>query len=363
MSKTCSVSVVLSHHRLPLFFGAELSKKSRHNPPTTPPETAGNSKTTHNGSEVLGAVLMSSGVEEQTVEEVCASCGKAAVDDIKLKKCACNLVRYCNLDCQKNHRPHHKKACKKKLAEIRDDKLFTQPEESHLGECSICCLPLPHDKNKWRMNSCCCKRICGGCSYANQKREWEQGLEHKCPFCREIIPNGNEDHEEEAYKNYMERVKANDPAAMNEMGKKCYIKGDYEGAIQYFTKAAALDDIGAHQNLSCLYRDGEGVEKDKKKEIYHLEEAAIGGHPMARYNLGYYDNQNGRYERAVKHWVIAANLGLDEALEAVKQFFLNGFVSKEDYEVALRGHQAALDATKSQQREAAEKSGRRGFTI
>jgi TPR repeat protein len=35
-----------------------------------------------------------------------------------------------------------------------------------------------------------------------------------------------------------------------------------------------------------LYRKGEGVEKDMKKFIYHSEEAAIGGHHLARYNLG-----------------------------------------------------------------------------
>ena len=32
--------------------------------------------------------------------------------------------------------------------------------------------------------------------------------------------------------------------------------------------------------------NGEGVEKDEGKAIYHLEEAAMGGHPRARYDLG-----------------------------------------------------------------------------
>src|SRR6056300_973086 len=94
----------------------------------------------------------------------CASCGKAAVDEVKLKLCtACKLVRYCSVDCQKNHRPQHKKACKKRAAEIHDDRLFTQPEGIHLGECPICCLPLPLDIRKSRINSCCCKWICNGC--------------------------------------------------------------------------------------------------------------------------------------------------------------------------------------------------------
>jgi TPR repeat protein len=82
-----------------------------------------------------------------------------------------------------------------------------------------------------------------------------------------------------------------------------------------------------------------------------LEEAAIGGHPGARHNLGCYDERNGNIERAVKHFIIAAKLGYDNALEAVKDCFSDGFVSKEDDAAALRGHQAAVDATKSKQRD------------
>ncbi|KAK1733959.1 hypothetical protein QTG54_015217 [Skeletonema marinoi] len=65
--------------------------------------------------------------------------------------------------------------------------------------------------------------------------------------------------------------------------------------------------------------DGYGVEKDKKKEVYHVEEAAIAGHPGARYTM------SGKTK-----------------------------VSKDDFAAALRAHQAAVDATKSPQREAAE---------
>eukprot|EP00985_Skeletonema_marinoi_P006192 scaffold2689_cov70-Skeletonema_marinoi.AAC.15 len=65
----------------------------------------------------------------------CASCGVTAeVDDIKLKNCtACYLVKYCSVKCQKDHRPQHKRECKKRMAELRDEFLFKQPESSHLG--------------------------------------------------------------------------------------------------------------------------------------------------------------------------------------------------------------------------------------
>ncbi len=283
---------------------------------------------------------------ESTMDEVCASCGDAGIDDVKLKQCACKLLKYCSVDCQKNHRPQHKKACKKRLGEIRDDNLFQQPDGSHHGECPICCLPLPLDDDKRTMNSCCSKTICFGCSYANQKREIEKRLERKCAFCREPVPTTQVGSKKMA----MERVKANDPVALSEMGKTRYHEGDYEGAVEYNAKAAALGDIDAHYHLSCLYHEGEGVEKDIKKEVYHLEEAAIGGHPSARFNLGNHEGRNGRIDRMVKHWIIAAKQGHDDALEAVKENFRRGYVSKDDSVSALRGHQVAVDATKSEQR-------------
>lgn len=206
------------------------------------------------------------------------------------------------------------------------------------------------------MNSCCSKTICKGCSSANAVRELEQGLEHKCPFCREPVPKTQEEIEQ----NEMKRVKANDPIAIGKMGNKCEREGNFEKAFEYYTKAVGLGDVAAHYLLSIMYIKGEGVEKDEKKKVYHLEEAAIGGRPDARYNLGNHEARSGRSDRAMKHYIIGAKLGDDGALEMVKENFRRGYVSKENFESALRGHQAAVDATKSAQRDAAEKCHRCG---
>jgi tetratricopeptide (TPR) repeat protein len=283
----------------------------------------------------------------------CANCGISAVDDVELKMCndGCDLVKYCSDACQEDHKDNHGEECKKRKAELRDDELFEQPDESHFGECPLCCLPLPLDPKKSTFMGCCSKLICNGCDYANQKREFEAGLEQRCAFCREPMPKTDK----ECYKLTLNRVKENnDPAAMCHMGKKHYHEGDYESALQYLTRAAELGHADAHNQLGYMYHEGDGVEKDMKKAIYHAEEAAIGGHIDARHNLGIQEWDNGNMERAKKHFIIAANLGDGGSLEWLKDLYVDGHASKEDYANALRAYQAAVEATKSSDREEAE---------
>jgi len=56
----------------------------------------------------------------------------------------------------------------------------------------------------------------------------------------------------------------------------------------------------------------------------------------------------------VKHWIIAATQGDDDSINNLIFAFKQGHVSKDDLAAALRAHQAAVDATKSPQREAAD---------
>ena len=181
-------------------------------------------------------------------------------------------------------------------------------------------------------------------------REDEGRLQNKCPFCRKVVPSTYDG----AIEILMKRIEANDPYAMREMGTVRYHERDYASAFEYFTKAAALGDVLGRHQLSVSYLEGRGVEKDEKKFLHHTEQAAIGGSPHARHNLGCFEEENGRVDRAAKHYIIAAKLGYDESLGHVKDLYKRGLVSKEDFAAALRGHQAAIDATKSPQREAAE---------
>ena len=286
-----------------------------------------------------------------TMMMCCASCGVAEGDGIQLKKCnGCYLVRYCGVTCQRNHRPEHKKACKKRAAELRDEILFRQPESSHLGDCPICLLPFPFDEDQSVYHTCCSKLVCRGCVFANFNREMEERLESTCPFCRADVREGIDINEEN--QKIMKRVQANDPIALCKMGTECNRKGNHVQAFQYYSKAAEQGNAYAHSHLFLMYSEGRGVEKDEKKELYHLEEAAIGGHPIAR-NLLAGKEWESSPDRSIKHLIIAANLGHDQSITGLKDFYKAGLVSKEDFAAALRAHKAAVDATKSPRREAA----------
>ncbi len=121
-------------------------------------------------------------------------------------------------------------------------------------------------------------------------------------FCRLPAP----DTIAEAERNRRKRVaEADDPVALRELGSYRCDEGDYKRAFEYWTKAATLGDVLAHYQLSVVYYTGKGVGMDEQQRVYHLEQVAIGGTPEAL--------QNGRYERATKHFIIAAKLGLGES--------------------------------------------------
>ncbi len=207
-------------------------------------------------------------------------------------------------------------------------------------------LPLELDLTRSTSTSCCFKFICTGCATANTIREIVSSLDPSCPFCR-IKDDGDFE------KRRLKRIEANDPVAIHYEGFKEYENSNYISAFEWYTKAAKFGHADAHLNLASMYCLGHGVEKDKGKEFHHLEEAAIGGHPEARYFLEKKELDNGNIDRAVKHWIIAATQGEDESIQTLMLAFKDGFISKEVLAATLRAHHAAVDATKSPQREAA----------
>ncbi|EJK71341.1 hypothetical protein THAOC_07236 [Thalassiosira oceanica] len=244
--------------------------------------------------------------------DVCANCGIKSGDAVKLKDCtACRLVKYCGVDCQRAHRKRHKGACKQRAAELKDEQLY---------------------------------RVCHGCVAAAGKRGMRD-----CPFCRASASGDDA----EILAKLQKRVDAKDPTALEALGEQyfygmCGLEKDVPHAIELWSEAAGLGSLEAHNRLAEFYLGDEigvtvdGVARNFSKADRHWEEAAMQGHVLARHNLGNHEHHNGNYERAVRHWLISAKMGEKWSLDAIKDMFVDGIATKQQYASALKGYQAAM---------------------
>ena len=281
---------------------------------------------------------------------LCANCGKGEESAGDLKACtACKMVKYCNRECQIAHRPQHKKECKKRAAELHDEALFKQPPRKE--DCPICMLPLPslHTGNKYY--SCCGKEICSGCVHAVAIRDID---EQKCPFCRTPAP----DSEEEAIEINKKRVEVGDAIAIFDLGifydnGMCGMTQDQDKAMELYHEAGELGCAEAYFNIGNAYYNGRGVDRDEKKANHFDELAAMQGSVYARHNLGCSECRVGNWDRAIKHFMIAAGGGNNNSVKGIQQLYTDGHATKEDYTKALQAYQEYLEDVRSEQRDQA----------
>ena len=92
---------------------------------------------------------------------------------------------------------------------------------------------------------------------------------------------------------------------------------------------------------------------DKKKAKHYWELAAMNGDLNARYSLGCEEAEAGSHNRAMKHFILSSKAGYKQSLDCVKQGFLNGFVTKDEYAITLRAHQECCNEIKSDDRDKA----------
>lgn len=301
-------------------------------------------------------------MDDTATLELCANCGKSGNDVDKLKKCnACYLVKYCDVECQKAHRPEHKKDCRTRAAELKDIELFSEGHKHYLEDCPICLMPMPIDEKYGVLHYCCMKLICFGCSH--QRRIVDHGYaqvdvtQDACPLCRGRLPPSRDNRAN--LKIIQRRVDAGDPKAHEYLGD-LYSKGkrglpvDKARAVELWTEAARLGSVSAHFQLCAAYAMGDGVGRSMKLSIRHCESAAKNGHPLARHNLGCDELDVRNYKRALKHWMISAKMGYEESLTSILELCKHGHASKDDYACALAGYQMAVDERMSPERTAVE---------
>ena len=292
-------------------------------------------------------------IDQVAADNICANCGKGEENTNSLKACtACRMVKYCNRECQIAHRSQHKKACKKRAAELHDEKLFKRPPPEY-EDCPICFLPMPSIHTGRIYMECCGKQICSGFVYAPvYDDQGNEVAEEVCPFCR--APRSTSDSL------FIERI--NKRMDVGDIGAIClvgyyYSNGsngytrDHTKALELWHRAGEHGSAASYLNIGTSYYEGVGVEVDKKMAIHYFELAAMMGCTSARHKLGAEEENNGNMDRAIKHYMIAVDSGHGESLTAIKELYADKYATKEDYANALRARQTHLNDIKSEQRD------------
>jgi TPR repeat protein len=282
------------------------------------------------------------------------------------------LVKYCNAVCQHNHWAKHKKECKLRAAELRDEALFKDPPPKE--DCPICFLPMPMNiiscislppatilsvpiydyaianeglatEPMVKYYPCCGKTICKGCvhSFAQSSND------DKCPFCNSDRANKTD---EEQVAELMKRVEANDAASLFLLANQYHhgkigFQQDHAKAMELYARAAELGCSKAHNNLAGVYRQ----EGNLKKAKFHFEAAAMAGNELARHNVGCMEARSGNMERAVKHWTIAASAGDYDAMHQLITSFKKGHVSRETMDSTLVAYNNSCAEVRSEARD------------
>jgi TPR repeat protein len=340
-------------------------------------ETLPRPVTTHRAPELPTPTAKDEGSKANNRDDAttncCAECGKAEGGDVSLKllSCkACKAVKYCGAACQRNHWSMHKKQCKIRAAELRDEALFKDPPPKE--DCPICFLPMPVQliccaslppatiysvpiynfaiANEGFVDTeeyftCCGKCICQGCVHSFRVSEKIS----KCLFCN---TDRSSKTDEEIVEEIVKRVEANDAVAIGMLAQHYYkgLRGfqqDHNKAIELWTRAADLGCSKAHINLSDEYRDL----GDMKKAKFHSEAAAMEGNEIARYNLGIIEYEYGNMERAVKHLTIGASAGDYQAMHCLKMEFEQGVVSRESIDSTSAAYNTSCAEMRSKDRD------------
>ena len=223
-------------------------------------------------------------------------------------------------------------------------------------ECPICMIPLPLLQSDSCYLVCCGKTICGACDKGQWKVDMEGQRERLCPFCRRT--DDFEYNDERRVKQVMKLADAGHHDAL-EWIALTYFKGemglrqDKAEGLKWYRRAVEAGNGKAAYSLGYCYWQGDGVDKDCDKAMEYFSKAADHGYVPAFFVMGSILVQKGDIEEGVLNIRKAAVCGLcDENLFGVlRNGFRDGFITKEEYAVTLRGNQTACNEMKSEARE------------
>lgn len=273
---------------------------------------------------------------------------------------------------KRGDKPSEKKALMKRLdalakkleEELKGADLFAPlpPKE----DCPICLVRLPRVIRGY-YKGCCGKRMCSGCFKENARvieaNAKEAGESFSlaslaCPFCRAPGPTPSQ---------YLDQLKLrasqHDGEACNTLGASYSVgkngaQMDHIASLHYYILAAELGSAEACGGIASTLEAGKVVPVDKVKAGLFYKIGALRGHICSRLLIAVAEYELGSHEVGIRHFKIAAEAGMQPALDMLKKIFnANGklpgkeFISEEELDTLYRMCHEAQEEVKSEERE------------
>ena len=135
------------------------------------------------------------------------------------------------------------------------------------------------------------------------------------------------------------------PTGMINLGRIYLEKRNFAGAVQWFSRAIALNKSEAMVELGSMYSEGKGVTRNFSKSLDLFQRAAALKDPQGIYNLGImYEAGHGVQQNYQQAWALfkqAHLLGANYATAKLGEFYYQGKGVKKDYNEAFNYYNIA----------------------
>ena len=138
------------------------------------------------------------------------------------------------------------------------------------------------------------------------------------------------------------RVEVKDPKALCNLALdygdgEFGLSVDLTKCIELLRESAELGCVHAQCSLGDFYHTGDkGLERNEEEARKYFKEAAVGGHVIARHNLGNAEAAVGDYIAAMRHWRVSASGGLTTSMVSLIDCFESGILKHEDFAETLQ---------------------------
>lgn len=148
---------------------------------------------------------------------------------------------------------------------------------------------------------------------------------------------------------YERAASLNSPLAIHNLGFLLYQKQEYTQALNFFTKAAALEYADSAYMLGVIYLQGLGVEIDAQKALDNLILAdKLGKHYACRpigdfYFQGAFDNGKQNHDEAIEWYLRGMEHDVLSCIEALAACYWHGLGVDVDLELAYDFYETAAN--------------------